>query len=154
MTSKEISLKSNWNSLYVAGEWIDNGDNNLIKDQNPYTGEVIAEVPSATAEDVDRAFDVAVRVQKENLGRTPQDLAKPILDGINVILANRDDIVQLLVAESGSTITKALFEIESSSVPMMQEASSFPFRSFGETMTSEIPGKENVIRRQPIGVVR
>jgi aldehyde dehydrogenase (NAD+) len=153
MMSKEISLKSNWNSLYIGGEWIDNGNNHLIKDQNPYTGEVIAEVPSATAEDVDRAFDVAAKVQKENLGRTPQDLAKPILDGINIILENRQAIAQILVAESGSTITKALFEIESSSVPMMREASSFPFRSFGETMTSEIPGKENVIRRQPIGVV-
>jgi hypothetical protein len=62
MMSEKISLKSNWNSWYLAGEWIGNGDNHLIKDQNPYTGEVIAEVPSATAEDVDRAFDVAARV--------------------------------------------------------------------------------------------
>jgi hypothetical protein len=81
------------------------------------------------------------------LGRTSRDLAKPILDGINVILVNRHDIAQLLVAESGNTSTKAIFEIESINVPMMREAPRFPFRSFGETMTSEIPGKENVIRR-------
>jgi aldehyde dehydrogenase (NAD+) len=61
-------------------------------------------------------------------------------------------LADLIVAESGSTITKALFELDIS-VPMMWEAMSFPFRAFGETMTSVIPGKQNIAKRQPAGIV-
>lgn len=135
---KSISLESDWSSLYVAGEWVNSGNKRIIKDLNPYIGEVIAEVPSATAEDVDHAFDAAMTAQHENMGRPPQDLAQTIFEGINVIRANRKALAELIVAESGSTITKALFELDIS-VPKMWEAMSFPFRAFGETMTSVIP---------------
>jgi aldehyde dehydrogenase (NAD+) len=75
LQEKSISLESDWNSLYIAGEWVNRGNRSSIKDQNPYTGEVIAEVPSATGEDVDSAFYAAVKTQAENMVRTPQDLA-------------------------------------------------------------------------------
>ena len=57
------ALKSDWNSLYIAGEWVNRGSRPAIEDHNPYTGKVITEVPSATAEDVDRAFDMAEKAQ-------------------------------------------------------------------------------------------
>jgi hypothetical protein len=82
--------------------------------------------------------------------RTPQELAQPIIEAINFIHANSEEIVPLMVAESGSTHSKAHFEIEQVALPMMREASSFPFRAFGESMTSVIPGKENLAKRQPI----
>mgnify|MGYP003290957899 CR=1 FL=1 len=58
------ALKSDWNSLYIAGEWVNRGSRPAIEDHNPYTGKVITEVPSATAEDVDKAFKAAERVQR------------------------------------------------------------------------------------------
>jgi aldehyde dehydrogenase (NAD+) len=153
INENNISLESGWSSLYVAGRWIDRGNRHVIKDQNPYTGEVIAEVQSATAKDVDLAFDTGSRSSDVFIGRTPKELTQPIQEGINVILANREGISRLIVAESGSTINKALFELDNICVPMMQEAASFPFWAFGESMTSVIPGKENVVKRQPIGAV-
>jgi len=36
---------------------------------------------------------------------------------------------------------------------MMREAASFPFRTFGESMTSVIPKKENIVKRPSVGVV-
>jgi hypothetical protein len=79
-----MSLESDWSSLYVAGRWISRENRHVIKDQNPYTGEVIAEVPTATAEDVDLAFDTGSRSSDVFIGRTPKDLAQPILEGINI----------------------------------------------------------------------
>jgi aldehyde dehydrogenase (NAD+) len=148
-----ISVDSEWNSLYLGGRWVKRDNRSVIKDQNPYTEEVFVEVPAATAEDVDTAFNTAVKAQKDNSDRTPQDLAQPILESINVMLSNLQDIAKLVVAESGSTITKALFEIDNIGVAMMREAASFPFRTFGESMTSVIPGKENIVKRQPVGIV-
>jgi aldehyde dehydrogenase (NAD+) len=147
------SLKTDWNSLYVGGKWINCGSRTVIKDFDPYTGKIVAEIPSATKEDVDMSFAEAERVQRSNIHRTPQDLAKPINEAISIILANSAYISSLLASESGSTLTKAQFEVEQVTVPMMNEASSFPFRAFGESMTSVIPGKENLVKRQPTGIV-
>jgi hypothetical protein len=36
---RRISLDSDWDSIYVAGEWVSAGNRRLIKDKNPYTGE-------------------------------------------------------------------------------------------------------------------
>lgn len=58
------TLKSDWISLYIAGEWIDRGNQPTIKDYDHYTQKVITEIPSATAEDVDKAFKAAERVQR------------------------------------------------------------------------------------------
>jgi aldehyde dehydrogenase (NAD+) len=80
-------------------------------------------------------------------------MAQPIMEAINFIQENLEDIVPLLVAESGSTHSKAHVEIEQITVAMMREASSFPFRAFGESMRSVIPGKENLVKREPAGIV-
>jgi aldehyde dehydrogenase (NAD+) len=146
-------LKSDWNYLYIAGEWVDRENRPTIKDYDPYTQKIITEVPSATSEDVDKAFEAAERVQHKTMHRTPQEMAQPILEAINFIHENLEDIIPLLMAESGSTDLKAHAEIEQIAVPMMREASSFPFRAFGDSMTSIIPGKENLVKRQPTGIV-
>jgi aldehyde dehydrogenase (NAD+) len=146
-------LKSDWNSLYIAGEWVGRENRPTIKDYDPYTQKIMTEIPSATSEDVDRAFEAAENVQREMVHRTPQELAQPIMEAINFIHENLGDIIPLLEAESGSTHMKAHAEIEQITVPMMCEASSFPFRAFGESMTSIIPGKENLVKRQPAGIV-
>jgi aldehyde dehydrogenase (NAD+) len=147
------TLKGDWNSLYIAGEWVDRGNRLTIKDYDPYTQNIIVEVPSATSEDVDTAFEAAEQAQRETMYRTPQELAQPIIEAINFILANTEEIVSLMVAESGSTHSKAHAEIEQIAVSMMREASSFPFRAFGESMTSITRGKENLVKRQPAGIV-
>ena len=60
------------------------------------------------------------------MDRTPQELAEPINQAVNVILAHSEEIVPLLVAESGNIHSKAHVEIEQITVAMMREASSFP----------------------------
>src|SRR5579884_2701721 len=120
------ALRNDWNSLYIGGEWLVRGNRSVIKDHDPYTEKIMAEVPSATTEDVNSAFDIAEKVQRENMHRTPQELAKPILEAITLLLENSDEILPILISESGSTVTKARFEIEQIAVPMMREAASFP----------------------------
>jgi hypothetical protein len=38
------SLKSDWNSIYVVGQWVSSGNRLTIKDKNPYTGDIIREM--------------------------------------------------------------------------------------------------------------
>ena len=40
--------------MYIAGEWVNSGDNKFSDAINPATGEVIAKIPKATTQDVER----------------------------------------------------------------------------------------------------
>lgn len=147
------TIDDDWTHLYVGGEWVEQGSRDIILDKNPYDGSVVTEVPAATREDVDRAFDVAVRAQREHRHRTPQELAKPIDEAIALIEENAQHIASLLAIESGCTAPFGEFQVHMITLPMMREASSFPFRAFGQNIRSIIPGKENIIKRQAAGVV-
>lgn len=47
--------------LYIDGEWVDSKSTNVIPITNPARDEVIAELPSATKEEIDMAVDAAQR---------------------------------------------------------------------------------------------
>ena len=55
----------------IGGEWVDSSGGETMEVLNPATGEVIAEVPRATAEDVDRAVQAAKKALAEWLETTP-----------------------------------------------------------------------------------
>ena len=70
---RRISLNSDWNSIYVAGEWVSPVNRRLIKDKNPYTGDIIREIPSANADGVEHAFSAAKTAQRQNMHRIPRN---------------------------------------------------------------------------------
>src|SRR6185312_3559098 len=51
--------------LFIGGEYVDSTSAAVIEVENPATEEVIAEVPDASEEDIDRVVDVARRAQLE-----------------------------------------------------------------------------------------
>lgn len=152
-SSTRATLDDDWTNLYIGGEWVDGGTRKTIVDKNPYDGSVIAEVPGATKQDVDRAFDAAVEAQRAHRDRTPQELAQPLVEAIAIIEQNAKPIASLLAIESGCAEPFGEFQVHMITLPMMREAASFPFRAFGQNIKSIIPGKENIVKRQPAGVV-
>lgn len=141
-----------WSRFYLAGEWVEPGDREMIKDLNPYDQSAIAEVPMATREDADQAYEEVTRAVREHRDRTPQALARPIEEAMQLIEDNAEAIASLLAAESGCAAPFGAFQVHQITLPMMREASSFPSRATGETISSVIPGKENIIKRQPAGI--
>jgi len=148
-----MSIKTEWDHFYLGGEWVGQGSPSVIIDKNPYNGEIIARVPAAGIEDVDRAFTVAAEARAKCAHRTPNELVQPITEAISVIENHWEDISRLLMIESGSTLNKAIFEVKHICLPMMREATSFPYRAFGIHAHSDIPGKENIVKRVPAGIV-
>ena len=64
----------------------------------------------------------------------------------------RDEIVDWLIAESGSTRSKANLEV-TLAVAITRESASFPARTHGRTTQSNTPGKENRVYRVAKGVI-
>ena len=50
--------------LYIGGDYVDSSATSVIEVENPATEEVLAEVPDASSEDIDRAIGAAQRAQR------------------------------------------------------------------------------------------
>ena len=57
---------------FVGGEWVDASSGEAMEVLNPATGEVIAEVPRSTAEDVGRAVVAGVTANRLHILPNPE----------------------------------------------------------------------------------
>ncbi|RLM88290.1 aldehyde dehydrogenase family protein [Halobellus sp. Atlit-38R] len=150
--SQEISTDAFWNALYIDGEWETPDDRDRIDVTNPATGESVTEVPAASADDVDRAFEAATRAQAEWEETTPDERAAVVRRAATLIEEYEDEIREILAVESGGTKPRQDIEV-GGTITFVHDAASFAFRSSGGHNQSKIPGKENIIQREPVGVV-
>ena len=59
--------------LFIGGEWRDAGGGDTLAVEDPSTGETLAEVADATADDAVAALDAAVAVQDEWAAHPPRE---------------------------------------------------------------------------------
>src|ERR1700754_3045274 len=79
---------------------------------NPNTGEVQAQVPMASAADVDAAVAVAVEAQKEWAAWNPQRRARVMMKFIELVNENVDELAELLSLEHGKTVADSRGDIQ------------------------------------------
>src|SRR4026207_674678 len=77
--------------MFVDGEFVDALSGETMEVLNPATGEVIAEVPRAGEEDVDRAVAAAERAWETWREKTPKDRMELLLGLANVIDENAEE---------------------------------------------------------------
>src|ERR671936_1015327 len=136
----------------VGGEWIDSAGGETMEVLNPSTGESIAEVPKATAEDVARAVEAAKQALPEWLETTPGERAEVLLKLADVLDENAEELAQLESTNVGKPLPAARDEMPVSSDNIRFFAGAARIlegRSTGEYMH----GYTSMIRREPIGIV-
>ena len=84
---------------FIGGEWVESSSGETMEVVNPATGEVIAEVPSGTAEDVEKAVDAARKAWGEWQYKTPKDRMELLLALADVIDENAEELCAVRVAE-------------------------------------------------------
>src|SRR5690554_1163564 len=94
---------SGFDLLPLAGRWRHGRAKEPNRDINPYTGEVLIEIPQATREDMDEAFAAAAKAQTEWAARLPGERAEVMRRAARVMQARREEIISWLIRESGST---------------------------------------------------
>jgi aldehyde dehydrogenase (NAD+) len=82
----------------------------------------------------------------------PAERAAIIRRAAAIMEERREEIVDWLIRESGSTRIKANLEWQYAHAVTL-EASTFPSRVEGPILPTDIPGKESRVYRQPVGVV-
>lgn len=141
-----------WTKQYINGEWVEGSGEKTMENMNPYTGEVIATWRSSSKTDIDRAYEAAQKSSLEWRKSLP-GIKEGILRKVSSLMTDRkEEILNLLITESGSTRIKAEAEFAAAK-RIVDEAASFPYRMKGELLPSNTPGKENRVIREPKGVV-
>lgn len=137
---------------FIAGEWRDGRSEKTLTVTNPYDDSVLTRIRQANKQDLDEAYRAAEAAQKEWAAQPPSARRQVILRAAQIMEQRRDEIVDWIVKESGSTVGKAQVEV-SLAAGITLEASSFPTRVHGRIVESNNPGKELRVYRRPIGVV-
>ena len=93
-------------SLRIAGEKVA-GDRHF-EVRYPYTGEVVAVVPSASVAEVRRAIDLGAKFRSS---LTRHDRYRILMKAGEIIAQRRDEIARLITLESGLCLKDTLYEV-------------------------------------------
>ena len=100
------------NKNYINNDWVDALDGKTFEVENPYTEEIIAEVPYSQEKDVDRAVLAAKAAWKDWKVLGSLDMSD-LLREVAVKSRKHDhEIAEIIVAESGKPLIECLDEIE------------------------------------------
>ncbi len=137
--------------LFIGGEWVEPAAGGRLATENPGTGEMLAEVAEAGAEDVAAAV-AAARAALPGWRGMPADSRATLLWRIaDAIDARAEELMQLEVLDNGKPIREASIDINDAA---------YTFRYFAGWATKiegeTIPVRGNVLNytvREPVGVV-
>jgi acyl-CoA reductase-like NAD-dependent aldehyde dehydrogenase len=137
--------------LPIAGQWR-RPNKRMVEDLDPYSGEVIAEIPQGDRTDLDGAYAAAARAQDAWASELPSVREGVFRHAAAIFEARREEIVSWLIRESGSTGLKANLEWASSHAILLWATSAAHLVS-GRLLPTDIRGKASRVHRKPVGVV-
>jgi aldehyde dehydrogenase (NAD+) len=111
MAPQEVQSDAQWDTLYIDGEWREATGGETLSVENPATREQFAEVPAATVDDVDAAYEAADSAQDDWAALDRAERLEYVEAMLGLVQEKYADIVELLVQESGSSQNKAAAEV-------------------------------------------
>ena len=136
----------------LAGQWRAGRAGKVQPVFNPFDGSLLLEIPQASREDLDAAYRKAAQVQPQWAALGPSARAAVLHQVVAVFDRRREEIIDWIIRESGSTRLKAQLEWGAARAIALESAS-FPARVHGRIVESDIPGKESRVYRSALGVV-
>src|SRR5947208_2281272 len=137
--------------FFVNGSWEESSGGSLHPVTNPATGAVIAQVPYATAADVDRTARAAHAAFLKW-----RDV--PVVDRVQVLYRYKtlldkyaNDLAAILTSENGKTTEDARMEVRRM-IQMVEVACGMPSLMMGDSLNDVAAGLDCKPIRQPIGV--
>jgi len=136
---------------YVDGAWLGASSGKSIDVKNPATGAVLGRVPSLGAVETRRAIEAAERAWPAWRAKTGKERAAALRKWFDLMMANQEDLAQILTAEQGKPLAEARGEIAygASFIEWFGEEAK---RAYGDTVPSPWADKRIVVLKQPVGV--
>ena len=119
---------------------------------NPATGEVQAQVPLATAAELDAAVAAAAEAQKGWGATNPQRRARVLMEFVHLLNRDMEKLAEALSREHGKTIPDAKGDVQRG-LEVVEFCIGAPHLLKGEFTDSAGPGIDMYSMRQALGVV-
>ena len=136
---------------FIDNAWIESSNGERLQVENPANGEVFAEVPACTADDVQMALESSARAQKEWQMLPPIERARYIYAISDGVEKERELFERLLVMEQGKTLAEARGEV-ADTLRYLRYAAEAARRIGGDIFPSDLPNEQLFIHKVPYGV--
>jgi len=137
---------------YVNSEWTESRASEWRDIVNPATGEILAQVPLADANEVNQAVEAASNAFPEWRRTPPEDRIQPLFKLKMLLEEHLDDIARIITQENGKTLAEAKAEMRRA-IENVEVACGIPMMMQGYNLEDVARGIDEFMIRQPLGVV-
>ncbi|MFI7866659.1 NADP-dependent succinate-semialdehyde dehydrogenase [Ectopseudomonas khazarica] len=136
---------------YVNGQWCDADEGATTEIFNPASGASLGRVPNMGAAETRRAIDAAQVAQLAWRALTAKERAARLRAWYELMLANQEDLAQIMTAEQGKPLSEARGEVlyAASFIEWFAEEAK---RVYGDTIPGHQPDKRLIVTKEPVGV--
>src|SRR5438270_4378094 len=149
-------LKGQPKKLFIGGRWVESSGGKTFATYDPATGDVLANVAEANAEDVDRAVAAARKSFDRGTWRDlpPAERAKVLWKIGDMIEDRANEFAQLETLDNGMPINDALLFHAPIAAATFRYYAGWVTKLDGATQQISLPGKYlSYTLREPVGVV-
>jgi betaine-aldehyde dehydrogenase len=137
---------------FIDGEFVDPAEGGAEDVINPSTGEVIAQAPLSSTEDVDRAVMAARRAFEGWSRTTPRERSEMLLRLADAILEHGDEFADLESADAGKPRQAFVDEELEMCADNLRFFAGAARNLEGKSAGEYVDGRTSLIRREPVGV--
>ncbi len=137
---------------YVNGQWLDAADGRTLPVKNPATGEQLGTVPQLDTAATRLTIEAAAAAFPAWAAQTAKQRSIILRRWFELMMANQNDLAQLMTAEQGKPLAEAAGEIAYAAAYVEWFAEEAR-RVYGEIIPGHQPDKRIFVLRQPVGVV-
>jgi succinate-semialdehyde dehydrogenase/glutarate-semialdehyde dehydrogenase len=136
---------------YIDGQWVEADSRKSFKVNNPADDSTLGSVPDCGAAETKRAIAAAEKALPDWASRTGKERAAILRKWNDLMMANQEDLAQLLTAEEGKPLSESRGEIAyaASFIEWFGEEAK---RVYGDVIPGFTRDRRVVVLKQPIGV--
>jgi succinate-semialdehyde dehydrogenase / glutarate-semialdehyde dehydrogenase len=139
-------------ACYIDGAWLDAAGRAAIDVDNPATGDTIGSVPKLGRAETRAAIEAAARAFPAWRKKTAKERAIVLRRWFDLMIANQEDLAQLMTAEQGKPLAESRGEV-GYAASFLEWFGEEAKRVYGDTIPGHQADKRIVVTKEPIGVV-
>jgi len=137
---------------FIAGSWRPGGNGSCGTVRNPATGEILAEVPRASAQDLDDALAASQAAFVTWRQKPAVDRAGVLRKAADLLRERANTLGRWCTLEQGKTLAEAVMEFVLSAEALDWYAAE-ALRANGRVIPARLPGARQLVIPQPLGPV-
>jgi succinate-semialdehyde dehydrogenase/glutarate-semialdehyde dehydrogenase len=148
---KHVPIPNLPTQLFLGGEWRDASDGGTFEVLNPATGDVLANVASATVEDGLSAIAAAEAAFPAWAALKPRERGEILRKAFELMVAQQEEFARLVTMENGKALTDARGEVAYAAEFFRWNAEE-AVRNLGQLSRGPSTGARILVQHKPAGI--